>query len=931
MGLGGTILQMTMKMTMNSTNIKITSFNCSGFKPRNYDYLKDIFQKCEILILQETWLYSFETNLFNRVIPGCNFHAISAMDESNITHVGRPFGGCAILWNNNLAVSITPIETTSNRLCVVLIKSNNLNIILCNVYMPVNDNSQESFDVYGDVLYELLTIIDLYRGHDLIIGGDFNVDFNKNETRNSRLLKQFIDEEALNCVSLQCSNTEYTFENTVGNRSFIDHFIVSESLINCYVNVSHDGNNLTEHKPITLKTTCSSIILQNKTIFRSSIDWDKVNNDHVGNYKQLQNHYLSQLTLPNSLMSCNNFKCTDHDDMILEKLEQFIDIIKFSANATMPSKRFSNRKGLVGWNEFVKPYKEKSIFWNDIWISSGRPQNGQLANLRRFSKARYRWAQRKAHNDTNKLILNETAQQLINKSFREFWGTMKKLKGTNRVSSNVIDGVCNDQDIANNFKNIYNDLFNSVEDRDFDKVVNEVDELVTNTCNSGSCESLHCHEINKETLINAVHNLKKDKNDETYYLSSNHIINASDLAIDILSKILSVMLKHGTASEIVNKSVIKPIPKNMQKSLSISNNYRAISKNTIISKIIDYVTIQLTENKLDTSSYQFAYKEGFSTSMCSFLVAETIQYYKSHGSDVYMLSLDASKAFDRVKYTKLFKLLIDRAICALIIRLLLKVYIFSSASVKWNNCESNTFNISNGVKQGAIISAPLFAIYIDPLLKRLKQKNEGCFIGNICANAFAYADDIVLLSPSCVALRNLIRVCETYANEYEIKFNPDKCTLLIFSSLKNIEEQVNITLCGTRIKNIANEKHLGHVFDSAFTHSLNLININNVIRDMKVRTNTISSQFKPISWKSKTVIFNSQCLSLYSCQLWRLDDPKVEQLCTTWKVCCRKLLKLNTRTRSRFIHHLMGTPPLINIIMYRKLNFLINGLKIGIL
>ena len=44
--------------------------------------------------------------------------------------------------------------------------------------------------------------------------------------------------------------------------------------------------------------------------------------------------------------------------------------------------------------------------------------------------------------------------------------------------------------------------------------------------------------------------------------------------------------------------------------------------------------------------------------ICSFLVAETIQYYKTNGSDVYMLSLDAYKAFDRVKYSKL-KLLIE--------------------------------------------------------------------------------------------------------------------------------------------------------------------------------------------------------------------------------------------------------------------------------
>ena len=86
----------------------------------------------------------------------------------------------------------------------------------------------------------------------------------------------------------------------------------------------------------------------------------------------------------------------------------------------------------------------------------------------------------------------------------------------------------------------------------------------------------------------------------------------------------------------------------MQKSLSVSSNYRAISKNSIISKIIDNIILLQIKDKLITSSYQFAYKEGYSTSLCSFLVAETIQYYRANRSDVYMLSLDTSKAFDNV-------------------------------------------------------------------------------------------------------------------------------------------------------------------------------------------------------------------------------------------------------------------------------------------
>ena len=165
------------------------------------------------------------------------------------------------------------------------------------------------------------------------------------------------------------------------------------------------------------------------------------------------------------------------------------------------------------------------------------------------------------------------------------------------------------------------------------------------------------------------------------------------------------------------------------------------------------------------------------------------------------------------------------------------------------------------------------------------------------------------------------------ANELEIKFNPDKCTLLIFSNSEFIKTNINIMLCGSQVKIVNSEKHLGHVFNSDYGETSNLINMDNVIRDMKVRTNALSSHFKSVSWKSKTILFNSQCISLYGCHLWKLDDKKVSELCTTWKVCCRRLLNLNQRTRSHLIHHLMGTAPIGDIIMYRMLCFFIAGLN----
>ncbi len=45
--------------------------------------------------------------------------------------------------------------------------------------MPNDDNCDRSFEIFGDVLNDLSAMINLYDGYDIIIGGDFNVDFSR--------------------------------------------------------------------------------------------------------------------------------------------------------------------------------------------------------------------------------------------------------------------------------------------------------------------------------------------------------------------------------------------------------------------------------------------------------------------------------------------------------------------------------------------------------------------------------------------------------------------------------------------------------------------------------------------------------------------------------------------------------------------------------
>ena len=81
------------------------------------------------------------------------------------------------------------------------------------------------------------------------------------------------------------------------------------------------------------------------------------------------------------------------------------------------------------------------------------------------------------------------------------------------------------------------------------------------------------------------------------------------------------------------------------------------------------------------------------------------------------------------------------------IRLLRYWYKTQMMKVRWDNYFSESFLVSNGVRQGGILSSYLFSLYIDDLTSNLNTVKSGCYVGNNCLN-YIFADDICLLSPS---------------------------------------------------------------------------------------------------------------------------------------------------------------------------------------
>ena len=157
-----------------------------------------------------------------------------------------------------------------------------------------------------------------------------------------------------------------------------------------------------------------------------------------------------------------------------------------------------------------------------------------------------------------------------------------------------------------------------------------------------------------------------------------------------------------------------------------------------------------------------------------------MDYYTSHGSNVYCSFLDASKAFDRLVHSGLFLKLLHRNVPLIFLNLIMNWYSNLRCRVRWGDTMSDWFAILAGVRQGGILSPIFYCLYIDDLVDILSALGVGCHLRDLFLSILLYADDMALLSPSLKGLQRLLSATEEYCKTWDIMLNAKKTKNLFF-------------------------------------------------------------------------------------------------------------------------------------------------------
>ncbi len=315
-------------------------------------------------------------------------------------------------------------------------------------------------------------------------------------------------------------------------------------------------------------------------------------------------------------------------------------------------------------------------------------------------------------------------------------------------------------------------------------------------------------------IKSAVQCLKREKQDGVFDIISDHFIEAPEYLYKHLCVLFTSCMHHGYLPCNMLMSTMIPIPKDALGNIQSSDNYRGIALSTMCNKLFEYVILVKHKDALAVSDLQFAYKEGVSTTQCTWLAREVISHFTRNGSNVYCTLLDCSKAFDKMRHDKLFHKLTNMEIPAIVVRVLMYMYENSKTCVRWDSSISDYFCVSNGIKQGSVLSPILFNIYVDDLIDELKYKSLGCHIGNQYCGIVVYADDIMLLSPSLTGLQDMLETCNQFSVGYGLAFNARKTMCIEFHVNNRCNlVQHNIKLGSETLQWFSKVKHLGHQFN----------------------------------------------------------------------------------------------------------------------
>ena len=213
----------------------------------------------------------------------------------------------------------------------------------------------------------------------------------------------------------------------------------------------------------------------------------------------------------------------------------------------------------------------------------------------------YHYQHRKCMRSEESIRKNKLIEACLSNSGGNIFKEIKSMRKVKQLVATSVDGV--KENIPNHFKDIYSQLYNSVDDvENMARVSNEVESKV----NALSIDDVE--KVTPEVIKSAAKKLKPGKSDPVYSFSSDCIKVDSTILSEFLSILIQCFLVHGHVTRFLLLATLVPIIKDKLGSMNVSKNYRCIAISSPILKIFDWIIILLFGDNFGLHDLQFTYQ-----------------------------------------------------------------------------------------------------------------------------------------------------------------------------------------------------------------------------------------------------------------------------------------------------------------------------------
>ncbi len=738
---------------------------------------------------------------------------------------GRLSNGSGFILNDDIGCEYV---IYTKRISYILI--NRLIIIGC--YLPYlggisAEIRQSNNHEFTKTLSDLDVLIDsLLDGTvEIIIVGDFNTDFIKMRERADELTDLLAKHSLTSADINHVQHVDYTYFKFVENRfqsSWLDHAFLNDlmaKLNECSINTSI--NNMGDHNAITLNyrldlvETCKPVIKKRKK--KKKTYWN--HSIMLEEYKERSEKELMKLNdLKKEIIDAE----TNIEEILTVGVNEFGAALKRaeirSSNVVKNNikkekkKKKEKRQNMYGFKSNGKSWWDETctmLFQKMIDAFKQFASNGNLEeDYEKFKQFRRDFNNQKKFN--KKLRRNKQLKNLndLFKLDREaFW---RRIKSMSKKSKKVTAKI---EKLEEWFKKQF------TERHEINKLEEETNQKLVDEFIKSHESTIFDIVIDKNDIVDALKAMKNGKSVGTHGISYENLkYAANDEVVDMIHVLFTKMINHKVLPKDFNVSIIKPLLKDVTKPANDLGNTRPVAISNALPNLFETILLNHLNRDHVDSPNQFGFKPDSSCNHAGYVLKEAINVAKNKNKKLYVVAIDASKAFDKVcrlaLWAKLIKLNINPAIIYSLI-----IYYNASYMFVLNDDEiSSLFKTSVGVRQGGVISPKLFNIYIEDIVTKVNaMADDGVDFGGLLVKIILYADDILLLSHTKRGLRRLSKAVEEFGVINEIKFNSNKTYYMLFnknakvSSIVKTSEKIqpDPVLNGEKITRTSELRYLG--------------------------------------------------------------------------------------------------------------------------